>query len=96
MPDAIGPTRAARRILLRNLLLSGGILAVLVPLAATGVLGLIAVAAGHELAEVLVIGDGWGNTCRAVHHTTNSRTDGPSSPAADTAVAPPPSSRPGS
>ncbi|MFC5219774.1 hypothetical protein [Streptomyces coerulescens] len=35
-----------------------GILAALVPLAVTGVPGLAAVVAGHELAEVLVIGNG--------------------------------------
>ncbi|MFM9607101.1 heavy metal translocating P-type ATPase [Streptomyces niveiscabiei] len=58
LPDAIGHTRAARRVLVQNLLLSGAILAALVPLAATGVLGLAAVVACHELAEVLVIGNG--------------------------------------
>jgi ABC-type dipeptide/oligopeptide/nickel transport system permease component len=36
----------------------GGILLVLVPLAATGLLGLAAVVAAHELAEVLVIANG--------------------------------------
>ncbi|WP_316685758.1 HAD-IC family P-type ATPase [Streptomyces sp. ST1015] len=58
LPDAIGHTRAARRVLVQNLLLSGAILAALVPLAAAGVLGLAAVVACHELAEVLVIGNG--------------------------------------
>jgi cation-transporting ATPase G len=38
--------------------LSGGILVALVPLAATGVLGLAAVVAAHELAEVLIIANG--------------------------------------
>ena len=41
-----------------NLFLSGSFLAVLVPLAATGVLGLAAVVAIHELAEVVVIANG--------------------------------------
>ncbi|MEV8371566.1 cation-translocating P-type ATPase [Kribbella sp. NPDC056861] len=58
LPDAIAHTRAARRIFTQNLLLSGGILVILVPLAATGMLGLAAVVASHELAEVLVIGNG--------------------------------------
>ncbi|MEV7069104.1 cation-translocating P-type ATPase [Streptomyces collinus] len=58
LPDAIAHTRAARRVFTQNLLMSGGILVALVPLAATGVLGLAAVVASHELAEVLVIGNG--------------------------------------
>ena len=58
LPDAIAHARAARRIFTQNLVLSGGILVALVPLAATGVLGLAAVVAAHELAEVLVIGNG--------------------------------------
>ncbi|MGW5191760.1 heavy metal translocating P-type ATPase [Kribbella sp. NPDC004138] len=58
LPDAIAHARAARRIFTQNLVLSGGILVALVPLAATGVLGLAAVVASHELAEVLVIGNG--------------------------------------
>ncbi|MFI6908778.1 heavy metal translocating P-type ATPase [Nonomuraea sp. NPDC050394] len=58
LPDAIAHTRAARGIFTQNLLMSGGILVALVPLAATGVLGLATVVAAHELAEVLVIGNG--------------------------------------
>ncbi|MDT9701092.1 cation-translocating P-type ATPase [Streptomyces sp. P17] len=58
LPDAIAHTRAARRVFTQNLLMSGGILIALVPLAATGVLGLATVVASHELAEVLVIGNG--------------------------------------
>ncbi|MER7911979.1 cation-translocating P-type ATPase [Streptomyces sp. NPDC096068] len=58
LPDAVAHTRAARRIFTQNLLMSGGILVALVPLAATGVLGLATVVAVHELAEVLVIGNG--------------------------------------
>ena len=42
----------------QNLLHSGGILLTLIPLAATGVLGLAAVVAVHELAEVVVIANG--------------------------------------
>ncbi|MFE4537140.1 heavy metal translocating P-type ATPase [Streptomyces scopuliridis] len=58
LSDAVAHTRAARLIFTQNLLMSGAILAALVPLAATGVLGLAAVVATHELAEVLVIGNG--------------------------------------
>ncbi|TCO42348.1 P-type E1-E2 ATPase [Kribbella antiqua] len=58
LPDAIAHTRAARRIFTQNLVLSGSILVALVPLAATGVLGLATVVAAHELAEVLVIANG--------------------------------------
>jgi cation-transporting ATPase G len=45
-------------VMRQNLLLSGGILVTLIPLAATGVLGLAAVVAVHELAEVVVIANG--------------------------------------
>ena len=38
--------------------LSGAIIAVLIPVAAAGVLGLGAVVAIHELAEIVVIGNG--------------------------------------
>ncbi|MFF9018139.1 heavy metal translocating P-type ATPase [Streptomyces sp. NPDC014870] len=58
LPDAVAHTRAARRVFTQNLLMSGGILVALVPLAATGALGLATVVAVHELAEVLVIGNG--------------------------------------
>ncbi len=58
LPDAIAHARRARAIILQNLVLSGTILVVLVPLAATGVLGLAAVVATHEIAEVLVIANG--------------------------------------
>ncbi|WP_062217838.1 cation-translocating P-type ATPase [Streptomyces sp. NBRC 109706] len=70
LPDAIAHTHAARRILTQNLLLSGAILVALVPLAATGVLGLTAVVAAHELAEVLVIANGIraGRRTRLPHH----------------------------
>ena len=44
--------------MIQNLAMSGGIIVTLVPLAALGVLGLAAVVAIHELAEVLVIANG--------------------------------------
>jgi len=58
LPDAIAHAQRARRIMRQNLALSGLILAVLIPLAATGALGLAAVVATHELAEVVVIANG--------------------------------------
>ena len=44
--------------MIQNLILSGVIIAVLIPLAGTGVLGLGAVVAIHELAEIVVIANG--------------------------------------
>jgi len=58
LPDTLLHARRAGRVMRQNLLLSGGILLALVPLAATGVLGLAAVVAVHELAEVVVIANG--------------------------------------
>ena len=58
LPDTLTHARRAGRIMRQNLLLSGGILLTLIPLAATGVLGLAAVVAVHELAEVVVIANG--------------------------------------
>ncbi|WP_022927297.1 heavy metal translocating P-type ATPase [Patulibacter americanus] len=58
LPRTIGHARRANRIMRQNLALSGAILVILVPLAATGVLGLAAVVSIHELAEVLVIANG--------------------------------------
>jgi hypothetical protein len=58
LPETFRHARRAATIMRQNLLLSGSILAVLVPLAATGLLGLAAVVAVHELAEVVVIANG--------------------------------------
>lgn len=58
LPQVLAHARHARRVMLQNLFLSGAILVTLVPLAATGVLGLAAVVLTHELAEVLVIANG--------------------------------------
>ncbi|MFJ9979431.1 heavy metal translocating P-type ATPase [Streptomyces cyaneofuscatus] len=70
LPDAIAHTRAARSVFTQNLLLSGAILITLVPLAGIGALGLAAVVATHELAEVLVIANGIraGRKSRLPHH----------------------------
>ncbi len=63
----------------QNLFLSGSILAVLVPLAATGILGLAAVVAVHELAEVVVIANGIraGRRTAFARHTVLPSDDGP-------------------
>ncbi len=58
LPDVLAHARRALSIARQNLALSGLILLVLVPLAAMGALGLAAVVATHELAEVLVIANG--------------------------------------
>lgn len=55
LPDLIGHARRTRTIMIQNLVLSGLIIAVLVPVAASGLLGLGAVVATHELAELVVI-----------------------------------------
>ena len=58
LTQAFAHGRRARRIMLQNLGLSLGLIAVLVPLSLSGVLGLAAVVAVHELAEIMVIANG--------------------------------------
>jgi len=58
LPEVLSHARRAGRIMRQNLLLSGLIIATLIPLAAFGVLGLATVVATHELAEVVVIANG--------------------------------------
>jgi len=58
LPQAFAHARRARRIMLQNVGLSLGLIAVLIPLAVAGVLGLAAVVLVHELAEVVVIANG--------------------------------------
>jgi len=58
LPQVLAHSRRAGRIMRQNLALSGLILLVLVPQAAAGTLGLAAVVATHELAEVIVIANG--------------------------------------
>ena len=58
LPDTLTHARRAGRIMRQNLLLSGAILLTLIPLAATGVIGLAAVVAVHVLAEIIVIANG--------------------------------------
>jgi cation-transporting P-type ATPase G len=58
LPDLIDHARRTRRIMIQNLVLSGMIIAVLIPTAAAGLLGLGAVVAIHEVAEIVVIANG--------------------------------------
>jgi len=79
LPETFRHARRAGRIMRQNLFLSGSILAVLVPLAATGILGLAAVVAVHELAEVVVIANGIraGRRTAFASHTVPASDDGP-------------------
>jgi cation-transporting P-type ATPase G len=58
LPHTLAHARRARTIMLQNIGLSLALIAVLIPLAALGVLGLAAVVLVHEAAEILVIGNG--------------------------------------
>ncbi|QDO89445.1 MULTISPECIES: heavy metal translocating P-type ATPase [Ornithinimicrobium] len=58
LPFAFDHARRTRAIMLQNVVLSLALIAVLIPLALFGVLGLAAVVLIHELAEVLVIANG--------------------------------------
>ena len=58
LPEAIDHAVRTRRIMLQNLVMSGLIIAVLVPVAGFGLLGLGAVVATHEVAEIIVIANG--------------------------------------
>jgi cation-transporting ATPase G len=55
LPQVLAHSRRARRIMVQNIAFSLAIIAVLIPLAAFGALGLAAVVFIHESAEVLVI-----------------------------------------
>jgi len=58
LPELIDHARRTRRIMLQNLVGSGAIIAVLIPVATFGWLGLGAVVAVHEVAEIFVIANG--------------------------------------
>ena len=58
LPHTLTHARRARSIMLQNVGLSLGLIAILIPLAAFGVLGLAAVVLVHEIAEIFVIGNG--------------------------------------
>jgi cation-transporting P-type ATPase G len=57
LPQALAHARHSRTIM-QNVGLSLALITVLIPLAAFGVLGLAAVVAVHEVAEIIVIGNG--------------------------------------
>jgi cation-transporting ATPase G len=83
LPEVLAHARRAGRIVRQNLALSGAILVVLIPLAGVGALGLAAVVAAHELAEVVVIANGVragrrGRLARAgAPHATQERVEDP-------------------
>lgn len=56
--DALAHAKRGRAIMTANIALAVAIIIVLVPLALFGVLGLAAVVLVHEIAEVIVIGNG--------------------------------------
>lgn len=58
LPELVAHARRTRRIMLQNLVGSGAIIAVLIPVATFGWLGLGAVVAVHEVAEIFVIANG--------------------------------------
>lgn len=58
LPGAFAHARRTRRIMLQNVVLSLLLIAVLIPLALAGVLGLAAVVLVHEVSEVFVIANG--------------------------------------
>ncbi|MFF2964857.1 heavy metal translocating P-type ATPase [Streptomyces sp. NPDC057963] len=58
LPQALDHARRARQIMLQNVGLSLAIIIGLMPLALLGILGLAAVVAVHELAEIVIIGNG--------------------------------------
>ncbi|MBJ7357798.1 MAG: cation-transporting P-type ATPase, partial [Nocardioides sp.] len=58
LPHSLNHARRARSIMLQNVGLSLALIAILIPLAALGVLGLAAVVLVHEIAEIFVIGNG--------------------------------------
>jgi cation-transporting ATPase G len=67
LPDLFADARRSRTIMLQNLALSGLIIGILIPVAALGLLGLGAVVAIHEAAEIVVISNGL-RARRTVHH----------------------------
>ena len=58
LPHALSHARRSRTIMVQNVGLSLALITVLIPLAAFGALGLATVVLIHELAEILVIGNG--------------------------------------
>jgi len=74
LPQALAHARRARRIMLQNVGLSLALIAILIPLAVAGALGLAAVVLIHELAEVVVIANGVRAGRTTNRHTTSAAT----------------------
>lgn len=72
LPQALEHARRTRSIMLQNVGVSLALIAVLIPLALFGVLGLAAVVLVHEVAEILIIANGVraGRTHRDTAHPT--------------------------
>jgi cation-transporting ATPase G len=88
LPEAMAHAQRAARIMRQNLALSGMIIAVLIPLAALGILGLATVVASHELAEIVVIANGVRAGRRITDAATTVEPSLREQPAADLAPAP--------
>ncbi len=78
LPDLLTHARQARQIMVQNIAMSGLLIAALIPLAASGLLGLGLVVAIHEGAEIFVIANGLraratSPTARSHTHTTPAR-----------------------
>ncbi len=58
LPQALDHARRTRSIMLQNVGVSLALIAVLIPLALFGILGLAAVVLVHEVAEILIIANG--------------------------------------
>ena len=58
LPQTLTHARRSRALMLQNVGLSLALIAILIPVAAFGILGLAAVVLVHELAEIVVIGNG--------------------------------------
>ncbi|OZB87660.1 MAG: cadmium-translocating P-type ATPase [Microbacterium sp. 14-71-5] len=78
LPQAFAHARRARRIMVQNVGLSITLIAILIPLAVAGVLGLAAVVLVHELAEVVVIANGVRAGRTTTLHTTSAAASAPS------------------
>ncbi len=79
LPDLIDHARRTRTIMIQNLVLSGMLIAVLIPTAAAGLLGLGIVVAIHEGAEIIVIANGL--RARSTHSFNRPGPASPSNPA---------------
>jgi P-type E1-E2 ATPase len=75
LPDLFADARRSRTIMLQNLALSGLIIGVTIPVATFGLVGLGAVVAIHEAAEILVIANGLRARRTSHHHDHDHEAD---------------------